>query len=203
MQVVKVLHCSTSYFFLYLKNDSKCKKTPCKSYHHLLVEANLIIIFELCLSHVFCPLHGSYLSKQVCANLNFKYSCITLINVKFAKHFWDACTYCIFPSSYPLEGEQSSFGLFSHWMCKFSVSMYQFVVQLNQLFFLVCIWQGHIEQWIDFATLEVDMNILRWYVPRAGWVPYLAPVSMIFPSPVHIILKTWLDSLIYVNCVLL
>ncbi|XP_042446128.1 elongation factor 1-gamma-like [Zingiber officinale] len=36
---------------------------------------------------------------------------------------------------------------------------------------------GHIEQWIDFATLEIDTNVLRWYVPRAGRLPYLAPAE--------------------------
>ncbi|XP_074567391.1 elongation factor 1-gamma-like [Curcuma longa] len=36
---------------------------------------------------------------------------------------------------------------------------------------------GHIEQWIDFATLEVDTNIIRWFVPRVGWVPYFAPAE--------------------------
>ncbi|KAI8526527.1 hypothetical protein RHMOL_Rhmol12G0003700 [Rhododendron molle] len=30
-----------------------------------------------------------------------------------------------------------------------------------------------IEQWIDFASLEIDANILRWFIPRIGFAVYL------------------------------
>ncbi|MDP1188993.1 glutathione S-transferase C-terminal domain-containing protein, partial [Klebsiella pneumoniae] len=36
---------------------------------------------------------------------------------------------------------------------------------------------GHIEQWIDFASLEVYANILNWYRPRMGWAVYLPPAE--------------------------
>ncbi|XP_022929968.1 elongation factor 1-gamma-like isoform X3 [Cucurbita moschata] len=36
---------------------------------------------------------------------------------------------------------------------------------------------GHIEQWIDFASLEIDPNILTWYRPRIGRAAYLPPVE--------------------------
>ncbi|GAB4846807.1 hypothetical protein Ancab_025812 [Ancistrocladus abbreviatus] len=36
---------------------------------------------------------------------------------------------------------------------------------------------GHIEQWIDFATLEIDANTLRWYIPRIGRAVFLPPVE--------------------------
>uniref|UniRef100_A0A803N9F2 Elongation factor 1-gamma n=1 Tax=Chenopodium quinoa TaxID=63459 RepID=A0A803N9F2_CHEQI len=36
---------------------------------------------------------------------------------------------------------------------------------------------GHIEQWIDFASLEIDANILRWFVPRIGFSLYLPPAE--------------------------
>ncbi|WOL13017.1 Elongation factor 1-gamma [Canna indica] len=35
-------------------------------------------------------------------------------------------------------------------------------------------FQAHIEQWIDFATLEIDANIIKWVAPRFGYGPYLA-----------------------------
>ncbi|XP_062097097.1 elongation factor 1-gamma-like isoform X2 [Humulus lupulus] len=34
---------------------------------------------------------------------------------------------------------------------------------------------AHVEQWIDFATLEIDVNILRWFIPRIGFAVYLPP----------------------------
>ncbi|KDP42461.1 hypothetical protein JCGZ_00258 [Jatropha curcas] len=34
-----------------------------------------------------------------------------------------------------------------------------------------------IEQWIDFASLEIDANILGWLVPRFGRSPYLPPAE--------------------------
>ncbi|XP_022949688.1 elongation factor 1-gamma-like [Cucurbita moschata] len=36
---------------------------------------------------------------------------------------------------------------------------------------------GHIEQWIDFASLEIDSNMVTWYRPRMGRAPYLPPVE--------------------------
>ncbi|KAL0539812.1 hypothetical protein IC582_024033 [Cucumis melo] len=36
---------------------------------------------------------------------------------------------------------------------------------------------GHIEQWIEFASLEVDSNILTWFRPRMGRAAYLPPVE--------------------------
>lgn len=32
---------------------------------------------------------------------------------------------------------------------------------------------AHIEQWIDFSSLEIDINILRWFIPRIGFAVYL------------------------------
>ncbi|KAJ9687626.1 hypothetical protein PVL29_016204 [Vitis rotundifolia] len=34
---------------------------------------------------------------------------------------------------------------------------------------------GHIEQWIDFASLEIDANIGHWFRPRVGRAVYLPP----------------------------
>ncbi|KAM0943825.1 putative elongation factor 1B gamma, glutathione S-transferase, Thioredoxin-like superfamily [Dioscorea sansibarensis] len=36
---------------------------------------------------------------------------------------------------------------------------------------------AHIEQWIDFATTEIDQGIARWFYPRAGFMPYLPPAE--------------------------
>ncbi|XP_028764993.1 elongation factor 1-gamma [Neltuma alba] len=36
---------------------------------------------------------------------------------------------------------------------------------------------GHIEQWIDFSSLEIDANLRIWFIPRMGYTPYLAPVE--------------------------
>lgn len=38
-------------------------------------------------------------------------------------------------------------------------------------------WQAHIEQWIDFSSLEVDANLINWFRPRVGRAVYLPPVS--------------------------
>ncbi|KAL6176638.1 hypothetical protein ACLB2K_053271 [Fragaria x ananassa] len=32
-----------------------------------------------------------------------------------------------------------------------------------------------VDQWIDFATLEIDANILCWFIPRIGFAVYLPP----------------------------
>lgn len=36
---------------------------------------------------------------------------------------------------------------------------------------------AHIEQWIDFATTEIDQSIAHWYYPRLGYLPYLPPAE--------------------------
>ncbi|KAK4271049.1 hypothetical protein QN277_019798 [Acacia crassicarpa] len=36
---------------------------------------------------------------------------------------------------------------------------------------------AHVEQWIDFSTLEIDANILNWYRPRMGRTTYLPPAE--------------------------
>ncbi|PWA39739.1 hypothetical protein CTI12_AA569220 [Artemisia annua] len=47
----------------------------------------------------------------------------------------------------------------------------------NTLFGASLIDYGRIEQWIDFATLEIDSNILRWFIPRIGFAVYLPPAE--------------------------
>jgi len=36
---------------------------------------------------------------------------------------------------------------------------------------------AQIEQWIDFASLEIDVSILRWFIPRLGFAVYLPPAE--------------------------
>ncbi|KAM7251472.1 hypothetical protein ACFE04_023355 [Oxalis oulophora] len=36
---------------------------------------------------------------------------------------------------------------------------------------------AHIEQWIDFATLEIDANLIAWFRPRIGRAVYLPPAE--------------------------
>uniref|UniRef100_A0A5B7B9M6 Putative Elongation factor 1-gamma n=1 Tax=Davidia involucrata TaxID=16924 RepID=A0A5B7B9M6_DAVIN len=36
---------------------------------------------------------------------------------------------------------------------------------------------GHIEQWIDFASLEIDDNLKKWFLPRIGRTVYLPPAE--------------------------
>lgn len=43
--------------------------------------------------------------------------------------------------------------------------------------YFILTFQAQIEQWIDFASLEIDANIIKWYAPRIGRGPYLPPVS--------------------------
>ncbi|CAI0436133.1 unnamed protein product [Linum tenue] len=50
---------------------------------------------------------------------------------------------------------------------------------------------AHIEQWIDFATLEIDANIGGWLRPRFGRAPYLPPAEEATISS----LKRGLDAL--------
>ncbi|XP_065881696.1 elongation factor 1-gamma-like [Euphorbia lathyris] len=47
----------------------------------------------------------------------------------------------------------------------------------NPLFGFSPIEYAHIEQWIDFASLEIDANILRWFIPRIGYAVYLPPAE--------------------------
>ncbi|XAR55658.1 hypothetical protein NMG60_11035802 [Bertholletia excelsa] len=47
----------------------------------------------------------------------------------------------------------------------------------NPLFGSSLIEYALIEQWIDFASLEIDANILRWFVPRLGFALYLPPAE--------------------------
>ncbi|KAJ9676082.1 hypothetical protein PVL29_024868 [Vitis rotundifolia] len=43
----------------------------------------------------------------------------------------------------------------------------------NPLYGSTLIEYAHIEQWIDFGSLEIDANILRWFIPRVGFAVYL------------------------------
>ncbi|XP_073142734.1 elongation factor 1-gamma-like [Henckelia pumila] len=45
----------------------------------------------------------------------------------------------------------------------------------NPLYGSSLIDYGHIEQWMDFAATEIDVNIGRWLYPRLGFVQYIAP----------------------------
>ncbi|KAJ7946558.1 Elongation factor 1-gamma [Quillaja saponaria] len=47
----------------------------------------------------------------------------------------------------------------------------------NSLYGSSLIDYGHIEQWIDFASLEIDANLVSWFRPRMGRAPYLPPVE--------------------------
>ncbi|KAI9377563.1 hypothetical protein POPTR_019G077000v4 [Populus trichocarpa] len=47
----------------------------------------------------------------------------------------------------------------------------------NPLYGSSLIEYARIEQWIDFATLEIDANILRWFIPRIGFAVYLPPAE--------------------------
>nr|POF19825.1 elongation factor 1-gamma [Quercus suber] len=38
-------------------------------------------------------------------------------------------------------------------------------------------WKALIEQWIDFASLEIDAHLLSWYRPRMGCAVYLPPAE--------------------------
>jgi hypothetical protein len=41
-----------------------------------------------------------------------------------------------------------------------------------------CLFQAHIEQWMDFAATEVDASIGKWLYPRMGFYPYAAVVCV-------------------------
>ncbi|XP_045817584.1 elongation factor 1-gamma-like isoform X1 [Trifolium pratense] len=47
------------------------------------------------------------------------------------------------------------------------------------LFHSLCIllFQAHVDQWIDFSSLEIDANIIKLYLPRLGFAPYLPPAE--------------------------
>ncbi|WVZ12131.1 hypothetical protein V8G54_016661 [Vigna mungo] len=47
----------------------------------------------------------------------------------------------------------------------------------NILYGSSLIQYAQIEQWIDFASLEIDANIIKWYAPRVGRGPYLPPAE--------------------------
>ncbi|KAL8110804.1 hypothetical protein AgCh_026514 [Apium graveolens] len=47
----------------------------------------------------------------------------------------------------------------------------------NSLFGSSPIDYGHVEQWIDFASLEIDANIAKWLYPRYGFALYLPPAE--------------------------
>ncbi|CAI9115094.1 OLC1v1015928C1 [Oldenlandia corymbosa var. corymbosa] len=47
----------------------------------------------------------------------------------------------------------------------------------NPLFGSTLIEYGQIEQWIDFATTEIDANTGRWLYPRLGYQVYLPPAE--------------------------
>lgn len=47
----------------------------------------------------------------------------------------------------------------------------------NPLYGSSLIDYGRIEQWIDFASMEIDANILKWVMPRMGYVQYLPPAE--------------------------
>ncbi|CAL1384194.1 unnamed protein product [Linum trigynum] len=61
----------------------------------------------------------------------------------------------------------------------------------NPLYGSSLIDYAHIEQWIDFATLEIDANIGGWLRPRFGRAPYLPPAEEATISA----LKRGLDAL--------
>ncbi|XP_022762735.1 elongation factor 1-gamma 2-like [Durio zibethinus] len=47
----------------------------------------------------------------------------------------------------------------------------------NHLYGSTLIDYGHIEQWIDFASMEIDANIGKWFYPRRGFGNYLPPTE--------------------------
>ncbi|KAL3513437.1 hypothetical protein ACH5RR_026154 [Cinchona calisaya] len=61
-----------------------------------------------------------------------------------------------------------------------SNAMARYVTKLkadNPLFGSSLIEYGHIEQWIDFATTEIDANISQWLYPRLGYRVFLPPAE--------------------------
>ncbi|XAR56289.1 hypothetical protein NMG60_11036715 [Bertholletia excelsa] len=47
----------------------------------------------------------------------------------------------------------------------------------NPLYGSSLIESAHIDQWIDFASLEIDAQILNWFRPRMGRIVYLPPAE--------------------------
>jgi len=47
----------------------------------------------------------------------------------------------------------------------------------NTLFGSSLIDYAHVEQWIDFSSIEIDANVMRWYFPRIGSGVYLPPAE--------------------------
>merc|ERR1712183_1158385 len=47
----------------------------------------------------------------------------------------------------------------------------------NPLYGSSLIEYAHIEQWIDFASMEIDAHLLSWYRPRMGRAVYLPPAE--------------------------
>ncbi|XP_021891633.1 LOW QUALITY PROTEIN: elongation factor 1-gamma-like [Carica papaya] len=47
----------------------------------------------------------------------------------------------------------------------------------NPLYGSSIIDYAHVEQWIDFASLEIDANLISWFKPRMGRVVYLPPAE--------------------------
>jgi hypothetical protein len=69
------------------------------------------------------------------------------------------------------------------------VSNVQYFIQINFIFLEffcldvsvrlnLCLFQAHIEQWMDFAATEVDASIGKWLYPRMGFYPYAAVVCI-------------------------
>ncbi|CAL9087004.1 unnamed protein product [Musa acuminata var. zebrina] len=52
----------------------------------------------------------------------------------------------------------------------------------NPLYGSSLIEYANIEQWIDFASMEVDANIARWLYPRLGYMPYHAVAEEVAAS---------------------
>ena len=49
--------------------------------------------------------------------------------------------------------------------------------------FGVCVRQGHVEQWIDFSSNELDIPLTRWGGPLHGYGPRIKEVRAIRLTP--------------------
>jgi elongation factor 1-gamma len=61
-----------------------------------------------------------------------------------------------------------------------SNAMARYVTRLvpdNPLYGSSLIEYARIEQWIDFAAMEIDANISKWFYPRMGWGVFLPPAE--------------------------
>lgn len=90
------------------------------------------------------------------------------------------------PCSYPLEERQSSLWIFPDWICKIVGSNMHSIIKnyfspefefISHFIILYTYLQARIEQWIDFASMEIDVNIFQWLLPRIGHIVYFPPVS--------------------------